>query len=389
MKEKQPNKFQIVVKTLSGLEDLLAGELLSLGVEKPVVLNRAVEFYGNIEQLYKANYFCRTALRVLKVIRKFTVRDEKDLYNKIGGIDWSEFLSIRQTLAVNAVVSRSEITHSHYAALKTKDAIVDQFREKFNKRPSVELENPDLRINLHINGIDCTLSIDSSGESLHKRGYRRIQGEAPMSEVLAAGMIMLTGWDGKKTLLDPMCGSGTILSEACMISGNVPAGHYRRNFAFEKWQGFDGGLWDKIKSDGRKAMGPVKAKIVGYDKSSRALNAARINLQSSRFEKYVELKAISFEHSTPPAEAGIIIMNPPYGERIENSDLPGLYKMIGDIFKKYYSGWQAWLITSDSPALKSVGLRTSKKIPLYNGPLECRFVKYELYMGSKKSKYQD
>jgi putative N6-adenine-specific DNA methylase len=210
-----------------------------------------------------------------------------------------------------------------------------------------------------------------------------------MSEVLAAGMIMLSGWDGKQTLLDPMCGSGTILSEACMISGNVPAGHYRRHFAFEKWRDFDAELWEKIKVDGRKAMGPVKAKIVGYDKSPRALNAAQINIKSSRFEKYVELKAISFEHSTPPSDDGIMITNPPYGERIENTDLPSLYKMIGDVLKKYYSGWEAWLITSDSPALKSVGLRTSKKIVLYNGPLECRFVKYELYQGSKKAKFQE
>jgi putative N6-adenine-specific DNA methylase len=381
------NKTQIVVKTLTGLEDVLAGELLALGIESPVVLNRAVEFHGTKEQLYKANYFCRTALRALKVIGTFTVVDEHDLYNKIKQVNWSDYLSINQTLAVNAVVNRSRITHSQYAALKAKDAIVDQFREQFNKRPSVDLDDPDLRINVHLNGTDCTLSIDSSGEPLFKRGYRRVQGEAPMSEVLAAGMIMLSGWDGKQTLLDPMCGSGTILSEACMISGNVPAGHYRRHYAFEKWRDFDAELWEKIKVDGRKAMGPVKAKIVGYDKSPRALNAAQINIKSSRFEKFVELKAISFEHSTPPAEEGVLITNPPYGERIENTDLPSLYKMIGDVLKKYYSGWEAWLITSDSPALKSVGLRTSKKIVLYNGPLECRFVKYELYQGSKKTKF--
>jgi putative N6-adenine-specific DNA methylase len=383
------NKTQIVVKTLTGLEDVLAGELLALGIDSPVVLNRAVEFHGTKEQLYKANYFCRTALRALKVIGTFTVVDEHDLYNKIKQVNWSDYMSVNQTLAVNAVVKRSRITHSQYAALKTKDAIVDQFREQFNKRPSVDLDDPDLRINVHLNGTDCTLSIDSSGEPLFKRGYRRVQGEAPMSEVLAAGMIMLSGWDGKQTLLDPMCGSGTILSEACMISGNVPAGHYRRHFAFEKWRDFDAELWEKIKVDGRKAMGPVKAKIVGYDKSPRALNAAQINIKSSRFEKYVELKAISFEHSTPPSDDGIMITNPPYGERIENTDLPSLYKMIGDVLKKYYSGWEAWLITSDSPALKSVGLRTSKKIVLYNGPLECRFVKYELYQGSKKAKFQE
>ena len=383
------NKTQIVIKTLTGLEEVLASELLALGIESPVVLNRAVEFQGTKEQLYKANYFCRTALRVLKVIGTFTVVDEHDLYNKIKQVKWADYMSINQTLAVNAVVKRSRITHSQYAALKTKDAIVDQFREEFNKRPSVDLDDPDLRINVHLNGTDCTLSIDSSGEPLFKRGYRRIQGEAPMSEVLAAGMIMLSGWDGKQTLLDPMCGSGTILSEACMISGNVPAGHYRRFFAFEKWRDFDAELWEKIKVDGRKAMGRVKAKIVGSDKSSRTLNAAQINLRASGFEKYVELKAISFEHSTPPSEEGIIITNPPYGERIENTDLPGLYKMIGDVLKTYYSGWEAWLITADSPALKSVGLRTSKKIVLFNGPLECRFVKYELYKGTKKTKYQE
>ena len=388
MKKENPDTFRIIVKTLTGLEHLLAEELTAIGAEHPVLLNRAVEFYGTDEHLYKANYLCRTAMRVLKVIAEFPVSDENDLYAKIKEIDWPGFLSVEQTLAVNAVVNRSSITHSHYAALKVKDAVVDRFREATGRRPSVDPEHPDLRINVHINGTNCSVSVDSSGDSLHKRGYRRVQGEAPLSEVLASGMIMLTGWDGEQELLDPMCGSGTILTEACMISSNTPAGYFRKSFGFEKWNGFDKKMWEDIKAGANRAISPVKATVYGFDKSSRTLNAARINIKAAGFENQVVLKAIAFEHSTPPSDDGIIVTNPPYGERIKSGDIRSLYKMMGDVLKKYYTGWRAWLITSDSSALKSVGLRTSKKITLFNGPLECRFVKYELYSGSKKAKYR-
>ncbi len=388
MKKNHADTFRIIVKTLTGLEQVLAAELIGIGIEDPVLLNRAVEFRGTMEQLYKANYLCRTAMRVLKVIAEFTVTDEDELYRKIKSVKWSDLLSVDRTLAVDAVVNRSVITHSHYAALKVKDAIVDRFREETGKRPSVDPERPDLRINIHINGTQCDVSIDSSGESLHKRGYRRVQGEAPLSEVLAAGMIMLSGWDGKTDLLDPMCGSGTILTEACMISSGMPAGYFRKHFGFEKWKDFDAALWESIKTEANRKIIPVSAAVYGFDKSSRTLNAAHINLQAAGFEKQVELKAIAFEHSSPPSDEGIIVTNPPYGERIKSGDIRMLYKMMGDVLKKYYTGWQAWLITSDSSALKSVGLRTSKKITLFNGPLECRYVKYELYSGSKKAKYR-
>jgi len=343
------------------------------GLELPELLTRAVQFKGNTELMYKANFLCRTALRVLKVVSVSEVRDEDELYNAVQNIDWSEYITADQTLAVNAVVNQHKITHSLYAALKTKDAIVDQFRDRTGKRPSVDLENADL---------------DSSGDSLHRRGYRKVQGEAPISEVLAAGMVMLAGWKGQTPLLDPMCGSGTILTEALMIARNIPAGHFRNCFDFEKWKNFDSELWQKIKTDGRSLTNDNKFTILGSDQSMRAIDATRVNLRSAGFAEDIKLKIINFQDSHPEAENGTIITNPPYGERMQKEDLNGFYSMIGDVLKKKYSGYEAWLITSDFSALKSVGLKPSKKVTLYNGPLECRFVKYELYSGSKKAKWQ-
>ena len=380
--------FTIIVKTMAGLEAILAHELRGIGVALPELLTRAVQFKGNTELMYKANFLCRTALRVLKVVSVSEVRDEDELYKAVQGIDWSEYITADQTLAVNAVVNQHKITHSLYAALKTKDAIVDQFRDKTGKRPSVDLENADLRINLHLSGDRCTISLDSSGDSLHRRGYRKVQGEAPISEVLAAGMVMLAGWKGQTPLFDPMCGSGTILTEALMIARNIPAGHFRNGFDFEKWKNFDSQLWEKIKTDGRAGINDNKFTILGSDQSMRAIDATRVNLKSAGFSEDIKLKIINFQDSHPEAENGTIITNPPYGERMQKEDLNGFYSMIGDVLKKKYSGYEAWLITSDFSALKSVGLKPSKKATLYNGPLECRFVKYELYSGSKKAKWQ-
>lgn len=380
--------FTIIVKTMAGLEAILAHELRGIGVDLPEILTRAVQFKGNLELMYKANFLCRTALRVLQVLSVSEVRDEEELYKAVQNIDWSEYISPEQTLAVNAMVNQHKITHSLYAALKTKDAIVDQFRDKTGRRPSVDLENADLRINLHLSGDRCTISLDSSGDSLHRRGYRKVQGEAPISEVLAAGMVMLAGWNGQTPLLDPMCGSGTILNEALMIARNIPAGHFRSNFAFEKWKNFDARRWQEIKSDARAAINDTKFTISGSDQSMRAIDASRVNLKSAGFSDDIKLKIINFQDSHVEAENGTIITNPPYGERMQKEDLNGFYSMIGDVLKKKYSGYEAWLITSDFSALKSVGLRPSKKMTLYNGPLECRFVKYELYQGSKKAKWQ-
>lgn len=380
----QSSAFQLVAKTLVGLEEILAGEIAQAGGFNIKVLNRAVSFEGDLGCIYRTNYSCRTALRVLKVIGLYRAGNEHELYQRILGIDWSQYITNEQTLAVDAYVSNSRITNSHYASLKVKDAIVDQFRRKSGNRPSIDLDNPDLRVNIHLTGDQCTISIDSSGESLHKRGYRQWQGEAPISEVLAAGMIMLSGWNGQTRLHDPMCGSGTLLIEAVMIARNIPSGFYRPTFGFMQWRDFDRQLWEKIKSEYNREIKTEAPPITGADANQRTLSIAVRNLTEARLENYVTLSKLAFEESIPEETGGIIVTNPPYGERMEQDDLNGFYKMIGDTLKKNYTGWDAWLITSDYEALKSVGLRTSRKIKLYNGPLECRFVKYEMYTGSRK-----
>jgi len=378
------SNFQLVAKTLVGLEEILAGEIARAGGANIKALNRAVSFEGDLECIYRANYSCRTALRVLKVIGIYRAGNEHELYQRILGVDWSQYINSEQTLAVDAYVNNSRITNSHYASLKVKDAIVDQFRRNTGNRPSIDLENPDLRVNIHLTGDQCTISIDSSGESLHKRGYRQWQGEAPISETLAAGMIMLTGWNGETRFHDPMCGSGTLLIEAAMIARNIPPGFYRPSFGFMKWRDFDRQLWEKIKSEYDREIKTESPPITGADSNQRTLSIADRNLTEARLEKFVTLSKLALEESTPEESGGIIVTNPPYGERMEQDDLNGFYKMIGDMLKKNYTGWDAWLITSDYEALKSVGLRTSRKIKLYNGPLECRFVKYEMYTGSRK-----
>lgn len=380
------NYYNMIAKTHTGLEELLAGEIKAIGGDNIRVLNRAVAFSGSIKTMYRANYLCRTALRVLKVIAVRNAADGEELYQQIRKTDWSNYLSPEQTLAIDAFVSNSSINNSQYAAQKAKDAIADQFREKSGVRPSVDLINPDLRINLHLAGNECTLSLDSSGESLHKRGYRQWQGEAPVNEALAAGMILLTGWKGQCRFFDPMCGSGTLLIEAAMIARNIPAGYYRKTFGFMKWRDFDLQLWKQVKTEADKRITSSCPPIEGADINKRIISVAQHNITEAQLEKFISLRQEDLEMSNPAEPSdGIIVTNPPYGERLQKEDLPGFYRMIGDVLKKNFSGWDAWLITSDYAALKSVGLRTSRKIRLYNGPLECRFVKYEMYTGTRKS----
>ncbi len=379
------NSYTLVAKTLVGLEDLLAQEITAAGGKNIKALNRAVSFNGDKACMYRVNYTCRTALRVLKTIDVFPVRNEYELYYRISQIDWFQYLDEHQTLAVDAFVGNSKITNSHYASLKVKDAIVDFFRRHSGERPSVDIEKPDLRINVHLSGEQCTISLDSSGESLHKRGYRTRQGEAPINEALAAGMIMLSGWDANQPFLDPMCGSATLLIEAAMIAKNIPCGYFRNGFGFMLWDDFDGQLWERLKKQADEKISRQNPEIFGYDVNQNVLTAADENLKQVSMGDFINLKQVAFENSAvPTGHPGVIVTNPPYGERIQKADLKGFYKTIGDVLKQRYSGWEAWLITSDYSALKSVGLRTSRKIKLYNGPLECRFVKYELYDGSLK-----
>jgi len=377
--------FILIIKTQAGLEESLVTEVTEAGGREVEPLIRTVKCKADNDVMYRINYTCRTALRVLKEVDEFEADNEEAFYEGVKKFNWFDLLTVDQSFAVNATVSNSAMTHSHYVALKTKDAIVDKFREKFNKRPNIDLGNPDLRIQVHIAGVRCTLLIDSSGDSLHKRGYRTRQGVAPINEVLAAGMVLLSGWDAKTDLLDPMCGSGTIVCEANMIARKIPAGYFRKDYGFIKWKDFDGGLWKKIVENENSKIIPAKCKIYGSDVNQNAISLSHEILKNAGFENDIDIKQVAFEDSSPPnVDGGFIIFNPPYGERIQKTDLFAFYKLIGDVLKSKYAGYEAWLISSDFGALKSVGLKTSRKIPLFNGPLECRFVKYELYKGSRK-----
>lgn len=379
-------KFKMLAKTMYGLEDVLAKELTGLGAENIVKSNRAVEFEGNTELMYKANYWCRTALHILLPISEFYIRREDDLYKKIYNIEWETYLDKKGSLAVDAVVNSSVFTHSHYVALKTKDAIVDRFRDKFGIRPNVDVDTPDLRINIYMNKNKCIVSIDSSGYSLHKRGYRKKTGTAPINEVLAAGMILLSEWNGQSNFIDPMCGSGTIVCEAALIANNIPPGYYRKAFGFEKWKNFDNTIWEKVKKDALDLQKEFEYEIIGSDISAESIAIAKENALSAKLHKDIFFEVKPFENQIPPAGGGLMMVNPPYGERIKPEDIIKLYQSIGNTLKNHYQGYQAWIISSDLNALKFIGLKPSKKIDLFNGSLECKFLKFDVYSGSKKAK---
>lgn len=376
--------MNLIIKTLAGLEDVLAAELVALGAEKVEAGKRAVQCSGDLRLMYRANLELRTALRVLKPIHQFEASNEEELYAQVKSIDWSLFLDTDDTLAVDAVTHSPFFTHSQYVALKTKDAIVDQFREKTGSRPGVDTANPRLRINIHISNTACTVSLDSSGESLHKRGYRKEGLTAPINEVLAAGMILLSGWKGDSAFIDPMCGSGTLVIEAAMYAMRIPPQLYREDFAFMRWPDFNPAIWAEVRANARAGITTLNYPIFGYDKNFQAVQAAGENAKAAHLEGKIRFDRRRFETLTPAAEKGILMMNPPYDARIEDNHIEGLYQMIGDRLKKAFQGYEAWIISANQEALKYLGLRPSKKIILFNGALECRFIKLELYEGTRK-----
>ena len=371
---------QYLAKTFFGLEESLAEELEALGATDIRIVKRAVEFKGDQRILYRANYELRTALRILKPLTQFQIHSQDDLYKKIKQINWANYLDSRGSLAIDGVVNSELFHHSKFAALRCKDAIADHFRERYNHRPDVKLDRPDLRLNLHINDRTVRLSMDSSGESLHKRGYRLAGAMAPLNEVLAAGMVIQTGWKGDRPLIDPMCGSGTILIEAALIAANQAPHKYREWFGFMTWKDFDLRLWKRIKRESRERERPIEVEIIGSDKSEENLRAAQENIHRVRLDRFITLRVKDFaKYKRPPAGPAMLITNPPYGERIVDDDLFSLYKMIGDQLKNNFKEYEAWIFSAKRDALKHVGLKTSKRIPLFNGPIECRFHKYELY----------
>jgi putative N6-adenine-specific DNA methylase len=377
------NRIGMIAKTFEGLEEVLAKELSDLGAEDIDLLKRGIAFKGDKKLLYKANYTCRTALRILVPIARFTAVDEKMLYDGVRGIPWEKHLDFRGKFAIDSVISYSPFSHSGFVSLKAKDAIVDRFRDKYGKRPDVDNTDPDLRINVHMFKEQCTVSIDSSGSSLHLRGYRKVQTEAPMNEVLAAGLLLLSGWDRKTPFVDPMCGSGTLLIEAALLAGNVPSGYYRPLFAFERWKDFDRKLWDIVKRECEESIIEPAGPIRGFDRDEQAVDASLSNIEEAGVEDFVQVEKADFKTSPPPYPVGFMLTNPPYGERIKVDDIKLFYKELGDVLKQNYAGYTAWLLGSDMEALKFIGLRPSRRIKVMNGPLECKLVKFDLYAGKK------
>ena len=382
------NNFKMVAKTLFGFEELLSKELRNLGASNVVEGVRNVSFEGDLGFMYKANLCLRTAIKIIKPIHSFRVRDENDLYKKIYAMDWTEYLSVSETFAIDTTVNSEEFTHSLYVSQKAKDAIVDKFRDTEGTRPDVDIKDPDLRINVHIHTNECNVSLDSSGNSLHRRGYRTATNIAPINEVLASGLLLLSGWDGQCDFLDPMCGSGTMLTEAAMIACNIPANINRKGFAFEKWSDFDAELYEKIIDSSLKKTREFHHKIIGYDKAPSAVRKALDNIENANLTDYITVERKDFFKTEKESEGTLhMCFNPPYGERLD-IEMENFYSSIGDTLKQGYPGTNAWFITSNLPALKFVGLRPSRKIKVFNSHLESRLVKYEMYEGSKKAKHQ-
>lgn len=377
-------EFELIAKTFQGLEEVLAQELTELGAGNIEIGRRMVSFTGDKAMMYKANFCLRTAIRILKPIKHFTANSADEVYDAVKAIEWDEYLDNMSSFSVDAVVFSEEFRHSKFVAYKVKDAIVDYFREKTGNRPSVRINKPDLGINIHIAENQCTLSLDSSGESLHRRGYRQEQVEAPLNEVLAAGMILMTGWRGECDLIDPMCGSGTIPIEAALIARNIAPGVFRKEFGFEKWKDFDRELLDSIYNDDSQEK-EFKHKIYGYDNNPKANEIATHNVKAAGVSKDVILKIQPFQQFEQPAEKSIIITNPPYGERISSDDLLGLYKMIGERLKHAFTGNDAWILSYRDECFDQIGLKPSVKIRLMNGALECQFRQYQLFDGKFKA----
>ncbi|MFW5565453.1 MAG: THUMP domain-containing class I SAM-dependent RNA methyltransferase [Prevotella sp.] len=367
-------EFELIAKTFMGLEPVLAQELTELGANNVQIGRRVVSFTGDQEMMYRANFQLHTAIRILKPIKHFTARSADDVYEATKTVDWSQYILPGKTFSVDSVVYSEEFRNSRFVTYKVKDAIVDQFRERSGNRPNISVSNPDVRLHIHISDDDATLSLDSSGESLHRRGYRQESVEAPLNEVLAAGMILMTGWRGETDFIDPMCGSGTLLIEADLIARNMSPGIFRKEFAFEKWPDFDKELFDKIYNDDSRER-DFTHHIYGYDVDMKAVNTALLNVRAAGLTKDISVAQQDFKDFKKPAQEAIMVMNPPYGERISTPNLLGTYKMIGERLKREFAGNTAWILSYREECFE---------IPLYNGSLECEFRKYMMFDGAMK-----
>jgi putative N6-adenine-specific DNA methylase len=380
--------FTMIATTLYGLEEVLADELRQLGASHLEQLNRAVRFSGDKQLMYRANLHLRTALRVLIPVHRFHLETQEDLYRETQKIDWSSHLKVTRTLAVDGRIHSSLFTHTKYARLRVKDAIVDQFRESTGLRPSVDVNTPSLRVHLHLDEKEGTILLDSSGNSLHRRGYRLDPVEAPLNEVLAAGMILLSNWTPEQTLIDPMCGSGTLLAEAGLLAINRAPGWLCDSFGFMGWKTFDRALWRRIRREARMAeRSESPARILGSDISAKNAAIARKNITRAGLDHIISIQVKDFKERIPPEGGGVMITNPPYSERLEEKDIIAFYQSIGDRLKAVYTGWDAWILSGNLNALKYLGLKSKRRIILYNGSIECRLAHFPVYQGSRKAKY--
>jgi len=375
-------EFEMLAKTFRGLEEVLATELVNIGANNVQIQRRAVSFTGDKALMYKANLCCRTASRILKPILSFDASNPDEVYDQVKKINWDDYMAVDSTFSIDSTVFSEIFRHSKFVSYRVKDAIADWFMEKYEKRPSVRLDGPQMMINIHIADHRCTLSLDSSGESLHKRGYRVAQTEAPLNEALAAGMLLMAGWKGQSNFVDPMCGSGTLLIEAALIALNIPPGIYRSSFAFEKWNDFDEELFDTLYNDDSYER-PFNFKIYGSDNSPRAIQIAEQNIKSTGLSKYIELQVMPVQKLEAPAENCMIVTNPPYGERITSDDIYGLYAALGTTVKHKFSGSSVWVISSHEECLDKIGLKPTEKIRLLNGSLDCWYCRYDIFAGKR------
>lgn len=383
--------MRIIAKTLSGLEGALAHEIRTITGKNTEILKRAVSFEGELEDLYKVNYRCRTLLRALLEVDSQKINsNEEAFYDFIYTIDWSKYFDVNKTFAVDAVTYSEVMRNDNFLALKAKDAIVDQFRNKVGSRPNVDGKNPDLRIHVHISSFDVvSVSLDSSGESLHKRGYRTIANTAPINEVLAAGIIYLSGWDRKESFFDPMCGSGTFSAEALMMAAEIPARYLKPTFAFQKWNNYNFKDWLKIKNEADSMMTLPKCEIISQELSHRFIKLAQQNIEHLPFGELVTVTQRNFLSEGKVENCAKMFINPPYDRRMHYSEINDFYKSIGDKLKNDYQGTETWVISGNTDAMKSFGLRPSKKISVYNGPMPCFLYKFETYSGSRKGTFQN
>jgi putative N6-adenine-specific DNA methylase len=370
-----------LVKTLFGLEEVLADEIRNLGGTEIVVENRAVSVKGDLSFGYKLNYLCRTALSVLTPLISGKIKNEQQLYQLVRSVQWYDWFSVEKTFVIDVICYSDLFSNSLFLAQKSKDAIVDQFRDKYNRRPSIDKDG-DIRINIFIKGEDCIISLDTSGATLFKRGYRQETGPAPINEVLAAGMICLSGWDRKEPFVDPMCGSGTIVMEAALMAMGIPPQFWRKDFALKHQSDFNSKIWEQVVEEARPRPMTLAPILIGRDINRHYLNLAKANAASVGIDNILWERGDFFSYP-PQSKTGILLFNPPYDDRMPVKDAIDFYSRIGDHLKKHFSGWQAWIISAHLQAIKRVGLKPSRKITLFNGPLECRFVQFELYEGSR------